>query len=95
LPGVVVVLAAWMSGGRDVVSARTVERLLDESGYSLQGNRKTIEGASHPDRNARFEYIDASVINTGTDPECWHGEYQDVRQGVCGSVGESACKNTG
>lgn len=26
-------------------------------GYSLQGNRKTLEGTSHPDRNAQFEYI--------------------------------------
>ena len=25
--------------------------------YSLQGNRKTQEGASHPDRNAQFLYI--------------------------------------
>ena len=25
--------------------------------YSLQGNRKTLEGLSHPDRNAQFEYI--------------------------------------
>jgi len=31
--------------------------LLKEMGYSLQGNRKTLEGASHPDRNAQFEYI--------------------------------------
>jgi hypothetical protein len=29
--------------------------------YSLQGNRKTLEGSSHPDRNAQFEYINASV----------------------------------
>jgi hypothetical protein len=26
-------------------------------GYSLQGNRKTLEGANHPDRNAQFEFI--------------------------------------
>jgi hypothetical protein len=30
-------------------------------GYSLQGNRKTQEGASHPDRNAQFEFINAAV----------------------------------
>jgi hypothetical protein len=34
---------------------------LIRAGYSLQANRKTIEGASHPDRNAQFEYINASV----------------------------------
>src|SRR5262249_56460808 len=35
--------------------------LLHESGYSLQSNRKTIEGGSHPDRNAQFEYINRMV----------------------------------
>jgi len=43
------------------VSARTVAKLLLEADYSLQANRKTREGASHPDRNAQFEYINASV----------------------------------
>ena len=43
------------------VRARTVARLLREAKYSLQGNRKTREGASHEDRNAQFEFINASV----------------------------------
>ena len=43
------------------VGAVTVAKLLREAGYSLQANRKTREGASHPDRNAQFEYINASV----------------------------------
>jgi hypothetical protein len=30
-------------------------------GYSLQGTRKVQEGASHPDRNAQFEYINEQV----------------------------------
>ena len=30
-------------------------------GYSLQANRKTREGASHPDRNAQFEHINKKV----------------------------------
>ena len=34
-----------------------VADLLHEMGYSLQANRKTLEGASHPDRNAQFEHI--------------------------------------
>jgi transposase len=42
-------------------SHRMVAALLHELGYSLQGNRKTIEGASHPDRNAQFEYISRKV----------------------------------
>ena len=36
-----------------------VAALLHELGYSLQANRKTIEGIRHPDRNAQFEYINA------------------------------------
>jgi hypothetical protein len=43
------------------VRARTVAKLLREAEYSLQGNRKTREGSSHPDRNAQFEHINASV----------------------------------
>jgi len=43
------------------ISPRTVAMLLQEAGYSLQANRKTREGTSHPDRNAQFEYINASV----------------------------------
>ena len=39
------------------VSERTVATLLKEAGYSLQANRKTREGLSHPDRNAQFEHI--------------------------------------
>jgi len=40
-------------------SPRTIGRLLNAAGYSLQSNRKTKEGAAHPDRNAQFEYIHA------------------------------------
>lgn len=41
--------------------------LLDEMGYSLQANRKTREGESHPDRNAQFEHINATVQEFQTD----------------------------
>jgi len=34
-----------------------VAELLHQLDYSLQGNRKTLEGSSHPDRNAQFEHI--------------------------------------
>ncbi|MBV8231505.1 MAG: ISAzo13 family transposase [Planctomycetaceae bacterium] len=44
------------------VSDRTVAHLLKQAGYSLQANRKTREGASHPDRNAQFEYINRCVM---------------------------------
>jgi hypothetical protein len=43
------------------VSPNSVATLLRRAGYSLQANRKTREGASHPDRNAQFEYINRLV----------------------------------
>ena len=43
------------------VSPSTVGRLLRAAGYSLQSNRKTKEGGNHPDRNAQFEHINATV----------------------------------
>jgi hypothetical protein len=43
------------------VGERTVAHLLNQKGFSLQGNRKTREGGSHPDRNAQFEYISGKV----------------------------------
>jgi hypothetical protein len=42
-------------------SHRMVAELLDQMGYSLQANRKTMEGRSHPDRDAQFEYIHQKV----------------------------------
>jgi transposase len=43
------------------VSSNTVGRLLRASGYSLQANRKTLEGKQHPDRDAQFRYISRQV----------------------------------
>ena len=40
---------------------KLVGRLLRRLGFSLQANSKTREGASHPDRNAQFEHINAEV----------------------------------
>ena len=42
-------------------SHRMVAELLDQMGYSLQANRKTKEGGTHPDRDAQFEYIHEKV----------------------------------
>ena len=44
------------------ISPNTVRKLLTEIGFSRQVNRKADEGASHPDRNAQFEYINAEVL---------------------------------
>ncbi len=46
--------------GHDVVE-RTVLRLLKAKGYSLQANKKTREGAQHPDRDAQFQHISQTV----------------------------------
>lgn len=43
------------------VSFRTVCDLLTELDYSLQSNKKTKEGSSHPDRNDQFFYINKTV----------------------------------
>jgi hypothetical protein len=43
------------------VSQRVVANLLRTLEYSLQGNRKVLEGNQHPDRNAQFEHVNAEV----------------------------------
>ena len=48
--------------GHDVVD-RTVLRLLKADGYSLQANKKTREGAQHPDRDAQFAHINQTVAD--------------------------------
>jgi hypothetical protein len=54
-------LAQELSQQGHPISARAVARLLQVAGYSLQGNRKTLEGTAHSDRNAQFEHINAQV----------------------------------
>ncbi len=39
------------------MSPSTLSRLLKKLGYSLQSNKKRLEGQQHPDRNAQFENI--------------------------------------
>lgn len=47
------------------VGSTKVGELLKSQGYSLQANRKTIEGKQHPDRNAQFEFIAKRVKSQG------------------------------
>jgi len=54
-------LAAELRRGGHVVSHQTVAELLHGLGYSLQANRKTLEGTDHPDRNAQFEHLNGAV----------------------------------
>ena len=43
--------------GHEIVD-RSVLRLADRLGFTMQANRKTREGAEHPDRDAQFRFID-------------------------------------
>jgi len=54
-------LAEQLTRQRHPISPRTVAGLLKQAGYSLQANRKTREGTSHPDRNAQFRYLNDRV----------------------------------
>ena len=75
------------------VSSVTVSRELKEMGYSLQGNKKVLEGASHPDRNEQFEYINEQVkmhqehnrpvISVDTKKKELIGNYQNTGKELC------------
>jgi len=55
------VLAAELSRHGHPISHVKVAQLLHQQHYSLQGTRKTEEGADHPDRDAQFRHINARV----------------------------------
>jgi hypothetical protein len=55
-------LAEALKGLGHTISYPSVATLLHYLGYSLQANRKTREGSSHPDRNAQFEFINRRVV---------------------------------
>lgn len=50
-------LAGELAVNGHPVSYPVVGDLLHELGYSLQANRKVLEGVDHPDRKAQFEFI--------------------------------------
>jgi hypothetical protein len=54
-------LATELKNQGYAVSERSINRLLHALGYSLQSNRKTLEGSDHPDRDAQFQYINRRV----------------------------------
>ena len=43
------------------ICAVTVGKLLKSQGFSLQSNRKKLEGKQHPDRDKQFQHIDRRV----------------------------------
>jgi Rhodopirellula transposase DDE domain len=76
------------------VSPPTVKRLLRKLGYSLQANRKCREaGASHPDRNRQFEYIEVQrqaflaagwpMISVDTKKKELIGDFKNAGQTWC------------
>src|SRR4051794_20481881 len=54
-------LAAELQQQGHRVSHQLVAEVLRELGYSLQANRKTLEGGDHPDRDAQFAHLNARV----------------------------------
>src|SRR6516165_1376164 len=60
-------------------SQKLVGRLLRRLGFSVQANSKTREGASHPDRNAQFELINAKVKSFLAAGEPAIGRHQEKR----------------
>jgi len=70
------------------VSHETVRQTLRALGFTLQSNRKTKEGAQHPDRNAQFEFVAAQaqrffaaeqpVISVDTKKKELVGEYANA-----------------
>ena len=54
-------LAAELRRQGHTVSHQTVSELLHAMGYSLQANRKVLEGTDHPDRDAQFRHISEAV----------------------------------
>src|SRR6202521_2407688 len=54
-------LAAELQRTGHHASHRLVADLLHQMDYSLQANRKTLEGSSHPDRDAQFHHISGKI----------------------------------
>jgi Rhodopirellula transposase DDE domain len=54
-------LAGALQAQGHQVSYQKVAEMLHELGYSLQANRKTREGAEHPDRDAQFAHLNATA----------------------------------
>jgi len=75
------------------VGYRSVAKMLKDLGYSLQANAKTLEGASHPDRDEQFQYINAlakerlskglPVISVDTKKKELVGQYRNGGREWC------------
>jgi hypothetical protein len=54
-------IAKQLCKKKHAISHTKVAQILHSLNYSLQSNRKTEEGADHPDRDAQFRHINAAV----------------------------------
>lgn len=54
-------LVAALTKQGHATSMKMVARLLKELGYRLHANRKRLEGAQHPDRDAQFDHINETL----------------------------------
>src|ERR1035437_940954 len=83
-------IAAQLGKKKHPVSHATVAQILHDLNYSLQSNRKTEEGAGHPDRDAQFRHINAAakkylkhgnpVISVDTKKKELIGNYDNAGQ---------------
>lgn len=55
-------LAAALTAAGHPVSDDIILRMLHEQGFTLQGTRKVLEGAAHPDRDAQFQLLNEQVL---------------------------------
>jgi hypothetical protein len=62
-------LAAELTERGHRVSRTVVGELLAQEKFSLQANRKTREGSEHPDRDAQFAHLNASVAAALTEQQ--------------------------
>ena len=83
-------IAAQLGKKKHPVSHAKVAQILHDLNYSLQSNRKTEEGADHPDRDAQFRHINAAakkclkqsipVISVDTKKKELIGNYDNAGQ---------------
>ncbi len=85
----VVKLAAALKEGGHRISPKSVYNLLESLGYSLESNRKSRDGLSHPDRDDQFLHISKQVkhfqsqnepvISVDTKKKELIGDFKNVR----------------
>ena len=86
-------LAETLSASGHKVSQTSVHKMLIAKGYSLQSNRKKLEGNQHPDRDAQFNYInncakrfqinDCPVLSIDTKKKENIGNYKNNGKEYC------------